>query len=328
MRRLLPPTHLLRAFMATAQLGSIARAAESLHLTASAVSKQIGELERWVSLSLFERERKRLVLTEAGQRYLDAVVPILHQLEAATFELMRSSVGGAGVLHISVLPTLGDNWLMPHLPEFHARYPGVDLRFSPYLQGEEDLAEASLDCSIRYGSGNWPDMQSDYLGGREIVVIAPPEPLRHHPLRSMDDLRHYTLFHHIITPHAWAVWMKIHGVEGVNALAGPQRTLASSVVSAVSTGQGVAIIPECLVRNDITRGALTSPFSPFVHTDGYFLCYPAASLDHPAFQTFRSWVLTLAEATLQPSAATASATGSYPTSKIQAAVASNKMPAE
>jgi LysR family transcriptional regulator, glycine cleavage system transcriptional activator len=304
MRRLLPPTHLLRAFLATAQLGSIARAAESLHLTPSAVSKQIGELERWVSLALFERERKRLLLTEAGQRYLDAVNPILHQLEAATFELMRSSVGGAGVLHLSVLPTLGDSWLMPHLPEFHGQHPGVDLRFSPYLQGEEDLTEASLDCSIRYGSGSWTDMQCDYLGGREIVVIAPPESMRQHPLRSMDDLRHYTLFHHIITPQAWAVWMKIHGVEGVNALAGPQRTLASSVISAVSTGQGVAIIPECLVRNDIARGTLASPFPPFVHTDGYFLCYPEASLERPAFQAFRSWLVALAEATLQPKVTT------------------------
>lgn len=301
MRRLLPPTQLLRAFIATAQLGSIARAAESLHLTPSAVSKQIGELERWVSLSLFERERKRLLLTDAGQRYLDAVNPILHQLEAATFELMRSSVGGAGVLHLSVLPTLGDSWLMPHLPAFNARYPDIDLRFSPYLQGEEDLADASLDCTIRYGGGSWPDdTQSDYLGGREVVVIAPPQALHHHPLRTMDDLRHYTLFHHIMTPHAWAVWMKIHGVEGVNALAGPQRTLASSVISAVSAGQGVAIIPECLVRQEVERGELTIPFPPFVHTDGYFLCYPPASLEHAAFQTFRTWLLALAEATLQP----------------------------
>ena len=60
MLRLLPTIHLLRAFIATANDGSFARAAESLHLTASAVSKQVGELERWVSLSLFERERKRL----------------------------------------------------------------------------------------------------------------------------------------------------------------------------------------------------------------------------------------------------------------------------
>jgi LysR family transcriptional regulator, glycine cleavage system transcriptional activator len=307
MRRLLPPTHLLRAFIATAQLGSIARAAESLHLTPSAVSKQIGELERWVALSLFERERKRLLLTDAGQRYLDALVPILHQLEAATFELMRNAVGGSGVLHISVLPTLGDSWLMPHLPRFNAKHPDIDLRFSPYLQGEEDLAEASLDCTIRYGSGNWPDdMQSDYLGGREVVVIAPPDALRHHPLRTMDDLRHYTLFHHIMTPHAWAVWMKIHGVEGVNALSGPQRTLASSVISAVSTGEGVAIIPECLVRGEVARGELTIPFPPFVHTDGYYLCYPVASLGHAAFQTFRTWLLELAESTLKPPAAPSS----------------------
>lgn len=284
--------------MTTAQLGSIARAAESLHLTPSAVSKQIGELERWLSMPLFERERKRLLLTEGGERYRAELMPLLNQLEAATFELMRGSSGGAGVLHLSVMPTLGDNWLMPQLPAFKERHPEIDLRFSTLL-GEEELALASLDCAIRYGNADWPDVQSDYLGGREIVVIAPPEALLHHPLKTREDLRHYTLLHHVITPQGWPIWLKAHGVEGVNALVGPQRTLASSLISAVSAGLGVALIPECLVLGEIQRGAVTVHFAPFIHSDGYYLCYPERSLELPAFQTFRTWLLELAERTLQ-----------------------------
>lgn len=302
MRRLVPPTHLLRAFVTTAQLGSIARAAESLHLTPSAVSKQIGELERWLSMPLFERERKRLLLTEGGERYRDELMPILNQLEAATFEMMRSSSGGAGVLHMSVMPTLGDTWLMPQLPAFKEQNPDIDLRFSTLL-GEEELALSSLDCAIRYGGPDWPGMQADYLGGHEIVVVAPPLALQHHPLKTYEDLRHYTLLHHVITPQGWPIWLKAHGVEGINALTGPQRTLASSMLSAVSAGMGVALIPECLVRGEVQRGAVTIPFAPYIHSEGYYLCYPERSLEHPAFQTFRAWLLELAERTLQAAAA-------------------------
>lgn len=298
MRRLVPPTHLLRAFVTTAQHGSVARAAEVLHLTPSAVSKQIGELERWLSMPLFERERKRLLLTEGGERYRAELQPLLEQLEAATFELMRRTAGGAGVLNVSVMPTLGDSWLMPQLPAFKQQHPDIELRFSTLL-GEEELALSSLDCAIRYGGPDWPGMDADYLGGREVVVVAPPLALQHHPLKTREDLRHYTLLHHVITPQAWPIWLKTYGVEGVDALAGPQRTLASSMLAAVSSGQGVALIPECLVRGEVQRGAVTTPFPPYIHSEGYYLCYPERSLDHPAFQAFRTWLIKLAERTLQ-----------------------------
>ena len=73
LRRLAPPLHLLRAFSTVARFGGVSRAAEALHLTQSAVSKQIKDLEAWVEVPLFERTRKRLALTPAGERYEKAV---------------------------------------------------------------------------------------------------------------------------------------------------------------------------------------------------------------------------------------------------------------
>ena len=83
LRRLHPPLHLLRAFCTVARFGGISRAAEALHLTQSAVSKQVQELERWVGVALFERSRKRLSLTPAGERYEKAVSALLARLVAA-----------------------------------------------------------------------------------------------------------------------------------------------------------------------------------------------------------------------------------------------------
>ena len=77
LRRLSPPLHLLRAFSMVTRFGSVSRAAEALHLTQSAVSKQVKELEGWVGVALFERSRKRLALTPAGERYEKAVRAVL-----------------------------------------------------------------------------------------------------------------------------------------------------------------------------------------------------------------------------------------------------------
>ncbi len=130
-------------------------------------------------------------------------------------------------------------------------------------------------------------------------MIAPPPALQTHELRTPDDLRHYTLLRHVVAPLAWSVWLQAHGVPHLAAPLGPLRTLASSLIAAVSVGQGVALMPECLVRPEVQRGALSVPFAPFVHSEGYFLSYPERALALPAFQAFRAWLLALAERTLQ-----------------------------
>jgi len=164
--------HLLRAFATTARFGSITRAAESLNLTQSAVSKQIQELERWIGVALFERVRKRLSLTPAGQKYEMAIRPLLAQLEAATLELITSSEGAA-VLKVSTLPTFGAKWLIPRLPLFQRAHPQIAVQFVPHMQGY-DFQLRDLDCSILFGNGHWPGAVADYLTGAQHVLIAPP----------------------------------------------------------------------------------------------------------------------------------------------------------
>jgi hypothetical protein len=94
MRRLHPPLHLLQAFLAVARLGSVSRAAESLHLTQGAVSKRILELEDALGVPLFVRVRRKLLPTPAAQRYSAALRPLLAQVEAATLELITAAGGG------------------------------------------------------------------------------------------------------------------------------------------------------------------------------------------------------------------------------------------
>jgi LysR family transcriptional regulator, glycine cleavage system transcriptional activator len=294
MQRLQPPLHLLRAFTATARLGSISAAAVSLHLTQSAVSKQVQELERWLGLPLFARVRKRLQLTPAGMRYEQAVRVTLSQLEEATLDLI-SSRSGAGVLHISTLPTMGSKWLIPRLPLFQAAQPRIELRFMPYTQGY-DFSQARLDCALRYGAGQWPGACADYVVGRELVLIAPPPTLKVHKIRKPGDIRHFALLQHISVPNAWAQWCQAHEVSTLQPNAGPQLDQYNSLIRAVAVGMGVALVPQCLVADDVAAGHVSVPLpGHYVSDNGYYLCYPEAKASFEPLLAFRAWLLQQAQ---------------------------------
>ncbi|HSV36542.1 MAG TPA: LysR substrate-binding domain-containing protein [Ramlibacter sp.] len=290
MRRLHPPVHLLQAFATTARFGSISRAAEALHLTQSAVSKQVQELERWTGVPLFERVRKRLNLTPAGQRYESAVRPLLAQLEAATLDLITSGDGG-GALHVSTLPTFGAKWLIPRLPAFQQQHPQIALHFVPYMHGY-DFHRADLDCSILFGDGHWPGAKAIYLTGRPVVLIAPPAPKKAPLLKHPQDIQRFALLQHTSVPHAWRHWCDAHGVQGVNPFAGPQLDQFHSLIRAVAAGMGLALVPQCLVGEDIANGVVSAPLQDgYVDDLGYWLCFPEARANLQPLLHFQQWLL-------------------------------------
>lgn len=290
MKRLQPPIHLLRAFTTTARFGSVSRACEALHLSQSAVSKQISELEQLTGVLLFERIRQRLTLTPAGVRYEAAVRPVLAQLEAATLELITSGDGG-GALHLSTLPTFGAKWLIPRLPAFQRQHPQIELHYVPYAQGY-DFQREDLDCAILFGNGRWPGARADYLTGREVVLIAPPGLPAQPPLRQAQDITGFTLLQHVSVPHAWTHWCAAHGVSGVNTLMGPQLDQYHSLIRAVRAGMGLALVPHCLVQDDIAAGLVATPLDDGYRDEmGYYLCYPESRRHLEPLIGFRQWLL-------------------------------------
>ena len=300
LRRLTPPVHLLRAFSTVARFGGVSRAAEALHLTQSAVSKQVQELDKWVGVPLFERNRKRLTLSSAGERYEKSVRALLSQLESATLELITSSDGG-GALHLSTLPTFGAKWLIPKLPDFQTRHPQVTLHFVPYVQGY-DFGSPTLDCAILFGDGHWPNTRAHYLTGREVVLIAPRNPEQ--SIRTPADVAHCTRLRHVTVPQAWSRWSETYGVEDMDPLSGPQFDQFQTIIRAVQAGMGVALVPRCLVQDEINAGLVSEPLPQHsvLSDQGYWLCYPETRANLTPLQQFRDWLLTRAEAAAEAEA--------------------------
>lgn len=296
-RRLLPPMHLLRAFVTTAQLKTVSAAAQALHLTQGAVSRQVLELEEWLGVALFVRVRKRLQLAPAGQRYLLAVQPLLQQLEAATLDLMSSPHDG-GVLHLSALPTFAAKWLIPRLPAFQAAHPKVMLQFVPYVQGY-DFHRTDLDCAIRYGEGPWEGAVCEYVIGRRMVLIAPPAGRRQPALKRPADVARHRLLHHVTVPSAWSEWCEGHGVSGINPHGGIQLDQYAAIVRAVAAGMGLGLVPQCLVEDELARREVVMPLrgAAGVHeaAAGYYLCYPENKSSIEPLLAFRRWLMQVAQ---------------------------------
>lgn len=290
--RLLPSMHLLRAFVVTAQLKTVSAAAEALHLTQGAVSRQLSELEEWLGVALFARVRKRLQLTPAGQRYLAAVQPLLRDLEAATLDLISAPAQGK-VLHLSALPTFAAKWLIPRLPGFQSLHPGVVLQFVPFAQGY-DFHRPDLDCAIRYGEGPWEGAVCEYIVGRRMVLIAPARLPADKVLKAPRDVVHHHLLQHVTLPHAWSDWCAQHGVAGFNPHEGTQFDQYAALVRAVSAGMGIGLVPECLVEEELARRDIITPLPGPQGTHeaqaGYYLCYPEHKSSLDALAAFRAWL--------------------------------------
>jgi LysR family transcriptional regulator, glycine cleavage system transcriptional activator len=290
MQNLRPPIHLLQAFVAVAQAGGVTRAAERLHLTQGAVSRQVLELEDLLGVPLFDRVRKRLAINTAGRHYLSRVAPLLAQLESAALEVIAFA-GHGGQLNLASVPTFGARWLIPRLPAFHAAHRGIVLNFVHSIH-VTDLDAPGLDCAIRFGSGKWPGIQSHYIAGKEFVVVmrAPGERSAALAMTAADIARQ-TLIHHTSVPTAWHLWGESHRLPDFRAQAGQYFEQYTLVIQAVIAGLGVGLLPRCLVQEELDSGQLVMPLSDEIHMQaGFFLCHSPHKEAMPNLVAFRDWL--------------------------------------
>lgn len=239
MRMHSPSLSELHAFAAAARLGNFSLAAEDLHVTQGAISRAIARLEEHLGLALFERHGRRSLLSAAGRAYLDAVGPAILTIESASAHLRRRHTGAQ--LRLSVTPTLFSHWLIPRLPDFSARHPGVMLSFAPYRR-DDPLTAPEIDGWLRIGQNPWPaHVTADYIVGRELVPICRPQDL-HGPdaIRTPADLLRRPLLAHTNYQDNWARWCEhVQFPEKVPTPAADFE-LVSLLVQAVIAGMGVA----------------------------------------------------------------------------------------
>src|SRR5690348_10422810 len=193
MSRRLPPLNSLRAFEAVARHLSISKAAEELSVTPAAVSHQIKTLEDHLGVALFRRDKRNLMLSDAGQACLPGIREGFERLAAAVGEI--DSLGLAGILTVSVAPSFAAKWLLPRLDSFQAKHPDIDVRVSASMQ-LVDFSRDDVDMAIRYGSGRYPELIVEKLMTEAVFPVCSPKLMKGKDApNSPDALRSHTLLH-------------------------------------------------------------------------------------------------------------------------------------
>lgn len=273
--RSLPPLNALRSFEAAARLGGVGRAAEALHVTHGAISRQLRLLETHLGVVLFEREGRGLRLTAAGKTLQGACAGAFEQIVDAVAVLQRQQRPDALVLGCS--GSILARWMIPRLQALQADLPGLALHWSAQ-DGSFTEAQRGLDAVLLLAQPPWPQgWQVRELAAERVgVVVSPQHPaaarLRRQPPAALLD---ETLLHTTSRPQAWPAWASAHGLEPTRLQLGSGFEHLYYLLEAAVAGLGVAIAPEPLVADELAAGRLLAPWG-FGATGG---CWVLATPD-------------------------------------------------
>jgi LysR family glycine cleavage system transcriptional activator len=279
----------LRAFEAAARLENFSRAADEIFVTHGAVSRAVRQLEADLGQPLFRRTTRSVRLTATGEAYAQEVRSVLERLNRATEQARAKSMTGA--LTVSTLDSFAGKWLLPRMSHFREVCPDIDLRLST-SDGLVDFVREDIDIAVRYGLGDYPHLQSEFLMGEDLFPVCSPALLAGpHALTCPDDLHHHQLIHddfHI----DWKMWLTAAGVANVETLRGPTYHSSDLGIRAALQGDGVALGRSALVEDDIAAGRLVRPFElTLAANHAYYVVYPPGALENPKVGAFRDWII-------------------------------------
>ena len=288
-KRLMPSTTALQCFEAAARHLSFTRAAQELHLTQSAVSKQVAQLEDMLSHSLFQRIRRRLHLTPAGALYLTEVNKILTQIDISSRYIL-SYGDETEVLRIATQPTFGARWLVPRLKGFGDRYPRIHLDIRNELE-PFDLVQAKADIAFFFGQGTWPGATCIELFSEEVVPVCSPQLLANHRFDSAQALTEHRLLQCVSRPEAWHEWFLGLGLHSQNSYHGPRFETFHMCIRAAQCGCGVALVPRFLVEEELHEGKLVIAWEHALRSGGkHFMAYAEHAAEVPKIRSFVAWI--------------------------------------
>ena len=285
----IPPIHCLQAFEALARLRSVTMAAEEQHVTPSAVSHRMRQLETQLGCKLFARSD--FTPTADGQAYL---AQVRHALQALS-QLPGQHVGAAPVarLRLAVTPTFSRQVLLPRLAAFRRAFPEVELVLQvaiPLL----DVKAEDADLEIRFGTGPYADVEQVRILSDAVCPVCSPEyeaeagpfPGR---FETADEVSRVRLIRSPLVP--WSVWFKACDIQLPEPREGAQFNDVGLMLDAAAAGFGVTLTRLKLAAGWLDSGRLVrlsprSVVSPFHH----FLCWKPGTLDRWECAAFVDWL--------------------------------------
>lgn len=295
--RKLPPLNALKAFEAAARHGSFTKAADELHVTHGAISRQVSLLEDWLGTTLFQRGASQIGLTDNGRAYAREITSLLDHLSVVTEQMTAKAAPSA--ITVSAPPTFTMRWLIPRLSTYQRKQTGVEVRLTTSI-APVNFQENHYDIAIRGALEPMTGCDSVPFMTETIVPICHADLVESGGLRMPSDLARHTLIRYTTEPYPWSTWFETAGIPeitGANTLQFEQMYFA---LQAAAEGLGVVLVPLFLVADDIVAGKLCAPFG--LHgamLRHYYANTSPASTHNAVIAGFRTWLVAEGRSTEQ-----------------------------
>lgn len=304
MSRQLPPLNALRAFEAAGRHQSFSLAAEELHVTQGAVSRQVRLFEEFLGEPVFHRGPRGVVLTESGKRYLEITSEALDCIE----EGFSGCPSKRRQLWVSVLPSSATLWLQERLSAFELEHPDLRLIIST-SQRPVNFDQDDVDLALRVGIlpnarphgthvhgdldmvVSWSGVEAICIWKEEIAPVCSRKYLESiGGLKEVSDLNRVTLIHSETRPHQWSDWLKAHGGQGVQGARQLHLGQRYMVIHAAREGHGIACVPTIDISMLSWGDEMVHPFEGTVRTgNAYYLLYRRESVRRRQVQILCDW---------------------------------------
>lgn len=283
----LAPLHSLHAFEAAARHRSYSLAAGELHVTHSAISQQIRNLESTLGVPLFARQGRQMELTREGLLLFRRVQPALRQLGRAVEEV--GVLKRAPDVTVTTLQSFANRWLLPRIARFQKVQPDVAV----HIQGSVDLKNldrAEADVAIRYGKGSWKGCDAELLLQEWLFPVCSPLFNRGRLPASPAALKRFRILRDDCMVE-WHAWARAAGIDAGEFVHGSMYSDSNLMLGAAVEGQGIAIGRSALVYDDLAKGRLVRAAGPIVPAPfAYYLVTASGRRKPPHQLAFEDWL--------------------------------------
>lgn len=283
----MPPLPALHTFLITAQCCNFTRAAEQLHITQGAVSRQIAGLEEHLGYPLFIRLARGLALTAEGREWLPRVEKVFGLISEATEQigLQRET------LQLKA-PSCVMRWLLPRLLQWQKERPDVPVKLTASLQHGVDFQREQFDAAVIYGPPPDNSPGALHLFDEQLTPVCSPLLLKGSPaLNAPADLQQHLLLHPTHDIQDWSVWLNAAQQNLNNVSSGQHFETLDQAMSMASHGTGVAIGDWSLIGDDLRAGRLVMPFELKVKTGlAYYVVLPPGTEPSPPLEELMIWL--------------------------------------
>src|SRR5215510_13657763 len=250
----------LKLIVAVTEEKSVTRAGEVLHLTQSALSHQLREIEEKLGMLLFLRMNKKMILTQAGERLLRTARQVLDEMKRAEDHISLMAANRQGTLRISTECYTCYHWLPDVMKEFRRKFPGVEVKIDAEATHRpvQALLQGKLDVGIVTAVHRDKQLQYRALFDDEIVAAMPPDhPLAARPYLTARDFADQNLILYV-GPEESTVFEKILRPAGVTPARVSTVPLTEAIIEMVKAGLGISALARWAVKDQIAAGKIVA----------------------------------------------------------------------